>query len=102
MTQVGQSHYFRMHIANFREKLVTYSTASERILTETAAGYCLGKHTVDLCIETSLGTRLNLKYVSSRFFCTFTALFCKSFIISGVGEGNRTLVTTTVVSSGWE
>src|SRR6185503_9513815 len=31
--------------------------------------------------------------LSDLFYCTFTALLCKSLIISGAGEGNRTLVS---------
>src|SRR3989442_992068 len=28
-----------------------------------------------------------------RVCCTFTALICKSLVVNGAGEGNRTLVT---------
>jgi hypothetical protein len=37
---------------------------------------------------------------TASLYCTFTALLCKSLIINGAGEGNRTLVTNIVVYSG--
>ena len=41
--------------------------------------------------------RTTLKWAERQFlgsvYCTFTALICKSLIINGAGEGNRTLVS---------
>jgi hypothetical protein len=34
-------------------------------------------------------------------YCTFTALICKSLIINGAGEGNRTLVIIPGLDCEW-
>jgi hypothetical protein len=40
---------------------------------------------------------LLLRQKPPQFTCTLLALYCKSLIINGAGEGNRTLVTNIAV-----